>query len=116
MGTFQEFFANDNNLFFFCSALMVLYQILLYKNRKFYNFSKEMANHVLNRKYNLNKHCSADLEQINRLYGLSNIAAILLSCIAATLYGFKIGILLLAVLFILLNQIATVYLGKRYSK
>lgn len=116
MEAVKEFFANDLNLFYFCSAWMALYQIVLYKGKKFYNFSKEMDNHILNRKYDLKRKCAADLEQINRLYGLSNITAILLSCAAVTLWGFKTGILLLAVLFFLLNQIVTVYLGKRYGK
>lgn len=116
MDAIRAFFANDSNLFCFCSAWMVVYQIILYRGKKFYNFSKEMENHVLNRKYALNKSCSADLEQINRLYGLSNIAAILSGCIAVTLCGFRTGLLLLAVLFVLLNQLVTVYLGKLYGK
>lgn len=116
MEAFKAFFSNDSNLFYFCSAWMVVYQLILYKGKKFYNFSKEMEKHVLNRKYALNKSCSADLEQINRLYGLANIAAILSGCIAVTLCGFKTGLLLLAVLFVLLNQIVTVHLGKRYGR
>lgn len=115
MESIKHFFANDNHLFVFCSALMILYQLYLYKTQKFYNYSKEMESHPLNSKYHLNSTRQADLEIINRFFGLANIFSILLSCAVAVLIDFQIGIGVLAVLFLVSNFAVTAYLGKRFG-
>lgn len=111
----KHFFANDNNLFVFCSALMIIYQFFLYRTQKFYNYSREMESHPLNSKYHLNTRRKADLEIINRFYGLANIFSILISCGIVLLVRFQIGIAVLAVLFLVSNLAVTAYLGKRFG-
>lgn len=115
MAQIKQFFSNDYTLFLFCSVLMIVYQLILWKKQKFYNFSKEMANHPLNQKYHLNRKCSADLERINRLLAFSNILAILCSCVILLLLDFKAGIIALTVLFLLFNFLMTEYIGRYYN-
>ena len=115
MESIKQFFANDSNLFLFLSALMILYQLYLYKTRKFYNYSKEMERHPLNTRYHLNSTRQADLEIVNSLFGFANIISILISCAVALLIDFQLGIGVLAVLFLLSNFTVTAYLGKRFG-
>lgn len=115
MNPLKQLFANDNAVFLLCSLIMSLYQIILWKKKKFYNFSEEMRSHPLNQKYHLNQRCSADLERINRLLCLSNVSAILISCIIVFAVGFQAGIIALAVLFLVFNFATTTYIGKTYG-
>lgn len=115
MESIKQFFASDRNLFLSLSALLILYQLYLYKARKFYNYSREMKSHPLNTRYHLNSTRQADLETVNRLFGLANIFSILISCAVALLIDFPLGLGVLAILFLLFNFTVTAYLGRRFK-
>lgn len=116
MDSIHQFFQDDTRLFFFCALLMLLYQIFLWKYQKFYNFSPEMAQHPLSRKYHLNRSCTADLPKINGLYALSSIVSIALSSIILLTFGFKAALISLGILFAVLNWCTTAYCGRRYGQ
>lgn len=116
MNSIHQFFRDDTRLFFFCALLMLLYQIFLWKYQKFYNFSPEMAQHPLSRKYHLNRSCTAGLPKINGLYALSSIVSIALSSIILLTFGFKAALISLGILFTVLNWCTTAYCGRRYGQ
>lgn len=116
MSNIRQFFQDDTNLFFFCALLMLLYQVFLWRNQKFYNFTPEMAQHPLSRKYHLDRSRTADLAKINGLYALSSIVSISLSSIALLAFGLKFALVALGTLFIVLNWCTTVYCGNRYGQ
>ncbi len=116
MDFLKELWEDDTAVFYLFAGLMTIYQIYLWKKHKFYDFSKEMAQHILSKKYHLNRRANVDLERINRLLALANISAILCGCIGVTLFGFEAGLVTMGVLFVVFNWIATTYLGKYYSE
>lgn len=75
-----------------------------------------MAQHPLNRKYHLNRNCTADLPKINGLYALSSIVSIALSSILLLAFGFHAALISLSILFVVLNWCTTAYCGRRYGQ
>lgn len=116
MASLQQFFSDDTRLFLFCALLMALYQLFLWKNRKFYSYDREMDRHPLSQKYHLNRTRRADLSRINGLYALANLAAILISSGVMLLSGFETALISLTVLYLILNYAVTALCGRRFGE